>query len=195
MNKSTSYSCCSKLICLGCFNAYQRQEVEGRRIKICPFCRKPIPFTDEEIEKRRMKRVEANDPNAISGEGRIRFFVKEDYRSAFEYFTKASDLGDANAHIMLAQMYRDGKGVENDRGKKIHHLEEAAVRGHPNARYNLGCDEWENGNTERAVKHFIIAATQGHDGSIKSLMVAFKVKAGFVSKEDLAALSVPTRPQ
>ena len=161
--------------------------MEGRRIKICPFCRKPIPFTDEEIEKRRMKRVEANDPNAISGEGRIRFFVKEDYRSAFEYFTKASDLGDANAHIMLAQMYRDGKGVENDRGKKIHHLEEAAVRGHPNARYNLGCDEWENGNTERAVKHFIIAATQGHDGSIKSLMVAFKVKAGFVSKEDLAA--------
>ena len=78
-----------------------------------------------------MKRVEANDPNAISGEGRIQFFVKEDYRSAFEYFTKASDLGDANAHIMLAQMYRDGKGVENDRGKKIHHLEEAAVRGHP----------------------------------------------------------------
>ncbi len=42
-----------------------------------------------------------------------------------------------------------------------------------------------NGNVERAVKHMIIAAGQGEDDSIKTLMGAFKW--GFVSNEDLAA--------
>ena len=51
--------------------------MEGRRIKICPFCRKPIPFTDEEIEKRRMKRVEANDPNAKAEKEGFDFLLKK----------------------------------------------------------------------------------------------------------------------
>ena len=49
---------------------------------------------------------------------------------------------------------------------------------------NLSIEEGNNDNFERAVKHFIIAANQGHDGSIKALMYAYK--EGFVSKDDLA---------
>lgn len=67
----------------------------------------------------------------------------------------------------------------------MHHLEDAAIGGHPEARYALGCKELENDNAGRAVKHFIIAATQGDDGSTKMLIDFYK--AGFVSKEDLAA--------
>eukprot|EP00985_Skeletonema_marinoi_P023738 scaffold15966_cov170-Skeletonema_marinoi.AAC.2 len=63
-------------------------------------------------------------------------------------------------------------------------MEEAAIGGHPNARHNLGCIE-EDGNEERAVKHWIIAAAQGNNDSIKALMDAFR--RGFVSKDDLAA--------
>ena len=40
-----------------------------------------------------------------------------------------------------------------------------------------------DGNTERAVKHWVVAATQGED-SMKALMKAFK--EGHISKEDLA---------
>ena len=90
------------------------------------------------------------------------------------------------AHCELSHLYRDGHGVEKDEGKEIYHLEEAAIGGHPDARYNLGCEEWgNNNNAERAVKHWIIAANLGDDGSIKELMRMFK--EGFVSKDDLAA--------
>ena len=82
-------------------------------------------------------------------------------------------------------MYHDGEGVEKDEEKYIHHLEEAAIGGHPGARYNIGCEEMSKGNVERAMKHYIIAATQGNDNSIKALMDAYK--DGFVEKDDLAS--------
>ena len=94
-------------------------------------------------------------------------------------------MGDAESHHKLSILFREGLGVEKDEVKKVYHLEEAAIGGHPEARYSLGFHEWANRNAERAVKHWIIAAAQGYDGSIKSLMGAFK--GGFLGKEDLAA--------
>jgi hypothetical protein len=64
-------------------------------------------------------------------------------------------------------------------------IEEAAIAGQPQARLALGNDEWDNNNDQRAVKHWIIAATQGDDRSILTLMALFKM--GCLSKEDLAA--------
>jgi TPR repeat protein len=46
----------------------------------------------------------------------------------------------------------EGNGVEKDEKKELHHLEEAAIAGHPVARHNLGCYEGMNGRMERAVK-------------------------------------------
>ena len=148
----------------------------------CPFCREPLPDSNEESVERRMKRIAANDPVATCHQGGIQY-NKGDYVGAFEYYTKAAELGDVEAHYQLSIMYQYEEGVEKDEEKIIHHLEEAAIGGHPNARYNLGCDEYSYGNVERAVKHWTIAATQGHDASIKSLMLEFR--DGNVSKEDL----------
>ncbi len=62
-------------------------------------------------------------------------------------------------HFKLSLMYYAGHGVQKNIEKEIHHLEEAAIGGHPRARYNLGCKEWNNnGNVERAAKHWIVAA-------------------------------------
>ena len=61
----------------------------------------------------------------------------------------------------------------------------AAIAGHPDARYNLGSVEWQNGRMDRAVKHYIIAAKQGCDHAIKTLMDEFR--EGCVEKEVLAA--------
>eukprot|EP00985_Skeletonema_marinoi_P016387 scaffold8797_cov83-Skeletonema_marinoi.AAC.2 len=182
--KSTMHNCCSKVICKGCSHANKMREIEGKLSFKCPFCRKPVPDTDKELSRNRMKRIEANDPVAMRREGFVQY-EKGNYSSAVEYYTKATELGDVDAHFRLSILYHNGQGVEKDRGKDIYHLEEAAIGGHPNARYNLGVEENESGNIERAVKNFIIAATQGHDGSIKALMEKFK--EGFVSKDDLAA--------
>ncbi len=150
----------------------------------CLFCRKPAHNTKEERDQRIMKRIEANDPLAMVDLG-AQEYKKKDYGSAFEWFNKAAGLGEAAAHFKLALLYQDGRGVEKDEGKALYHLEEAAISGHPYARFFLGIYEIQEGTTERAVKHWIIAATQGEDESIKALMDAFK--RGFVNKEDLAA--------
>jgi len=144
-----------------------------------------VPGTDEGCDKQRMKRIEMNDPMAIFQEGGEQYH-KGDYSSAFELYTKAAELGELEAHHTLSIMYHNGHGVEKDRGKEMHHLEVATIGGHPIARHNLGCHEWRTGNKERAAKHWTIAATQGFDESIKSLMDVFREEDGMVSKDDLA---------
>eukprot|EP00984_Skeletonema_dohrnii_P023058 scaffold12168_cov74-Skeletonema_dohrnii-CCMP3373.AAC.1 len=177
-------SCCSKLVCNGCTYANQKREYEGRLGYKCEFCREPTPSTDEQCDEQRMKRVEANDPVAMYEEG-FNQHKKGNYSSAVEYYTNAAELGNAAAHYNLSCMYHHGHGVEKDREKEIHHLEEAAIVGHPDARHNLGCIEEDDYNIVRALKHWVIAATHGDDDSMKALMDAFK--RGFVGKDVLAA--------
>jgi len=180
--KSFMMACCSKTICKGCFHANQKREAKASLNSSCSFCRQPVPKKDE-LGKQRMKRIEANDPVVLCEEG-IELYNKGDHQSALEYYTRATGLGNVEAHYQLAYMNRDGHGVEKDWRKYLRHLVVAAIGGHPTARYNLGCIEWHNGNNERAAKHFIIAAKLGDDDSIKSLMDAYR--GGFVSKDDLA---------
>eukprot|EP00986_Skeletonema_menzelii_P002603 scaffold709_cov142-Skeletonema_menzelii.AAC.4 len=182
--KSGLYSCCSKQICRGCNYANTKRELEGKLQEKCPFCRKAMPETDEEFNKQLMKRVGANDPFAMCQMGTERYKAG-DYNAAFEYWTKAAALGDVEAHFNLSILYRDGQGVEKDEERALHHSIEAAIAGHPNARYNLACVEEEYGRVDRAVKHYIIAAKLGHDKSLESVKNLYK--AGFVSKDDFAA--------
>ena len=71
------------------------------------------------------------------------------------------------------------------RKKRLYHLEEAAIGGHPRARYNLGCYEGYNGRIERTIKHFIISANLGYDNAIEALRKEYS--HGNISKEDLEA--------
>ena len=167
-----------------------RELKERNRFPKCPYCREPTPtdFNDEDFMKQIMKRAKANDPEAMCLMG-LDQEDKLNYIGAFEWFTKAAELGHADAHCRLSYLYREGEGVEKDSGKEMHHLEEAAIGGHPGARHNLGFREFEEGNMERAVKHFTIAANQGHDKSLECLMQMFKFEGPgqrSVSKEDLA---------
>ena len=176
------FSCCSNIICNGCFYS-DRYARTGTVKSTCPFCRLALHNTDEEASKNLMKRVAANDPVAMSEMG-VKHCHKAEYDAAFEYYIKAAELGDADAHYSLAVMYQCGDGVEKDEEKELFHLEEAAIRGHPDARYSLGRSKMMNGDFEIAVKHFIIAATLGFDDAIKALKEFYK--EGFVSKEDFA---------
>jgi len=138
LDKSNMMTCCSKVVCNGCFHANLLREEEEEMLKhSCPFCRKPIPDTDEESDKRIMKRIEMDDPVAMRQEGLNRG-KKGDYQSgALGYFTRAAELGDVEAHHKVSYLYHGGCGVEKEKEKMHHHLEEATIGGHPYARYNL----------------------------------------------------------
>jgi len=184
IKKFKMMACCSKFICIGCSYANLIREMEQKIENKCPFCRHPIPESQEEGDRNFMKRIGANDPVALLEVGKRRYH-EGDYKSAFEYLSKAAEFGNVAAHYTLSVMYHEGEGVEKDDKKELYHLEVAAIGGHPLARHNLGCEEQRNGRHDRAVKHFIIAANLGFDGSLTDLMEGYK--KGYVSKVDFAA--------
>jgi Zn-finger nucleic acid-binding protein len=179
LDKSESgfWSCCSSVICKGCIVANYKSNGDHT----CPFCRESAVSKGENLI-RLMKRVKANDPAALSQMGR-ECHDEGDYDVALEYCTKAAELGDLEAHCRLGWMYWKGSGVGKDEEKAVYHWEKAAIGGNPEARYNLAVIEQKNGNVERAVKHFIIAAKVGDEDSMKALWKHYS--AGNITKEDL----------
>jgi hypothetical protein len=184
LSKSGIMSCCCERICDGCCHANQKREIEQGLEQRCAFCREPMPKMEEEANQNFMKRVKANDPIALRKRGQ-KCGCEGDYEGAFQYYTRAAGLGDASAHYNLSIMYQLGEGVEKDKKKAVYHMEEAAIGGHPLARYNLGCTEGNAGRIDRAAKHFIIAANLGYDEALEEVKKGFV--AGEVSKENYAA--------
>jgi hypothetical protein len=130
LKKSGLMTCCSKTICQGCNYANQIRQLGlvTPQKPSCAFCREPVPKI-EEVDAMLMKRVETNDPVAMWQMGGKRH-REGDYSSAFEYWTKAAELGDAIAHFYLSIMYHLGQGVEKDEKKQVYHLEEASETFH-----------------------------------------------------------------
>ena len=112
-------------------------------------------------------------------------FVEGDYDNAFDYFTRAAELGELHAHYGLGFLYMKGRGVEEDEEKAIYHSEKAAIAGHPKARLYLAHIEERAGNSERSVKHLIIGANLGCVFAIKMLWKQYS--DGSITKEDLDA--------
>jgi len=188
ITEATIYSCCSTRICNGCDYANDLRIAEEGLDETCPFCREPVP-DEEGVAKNELKRVKVNDPVATLQVAKHHRRLGDHVR-ALKYFTKAAELGEAEAHFNLGWMYEKGeRGVEKDMNKAVHHYAEAAIGGHPRARYNLGCVEGSIGRHDRATKHFIIAAKQGHDAALEKVKKIFTLckEEEFVSKEDFEA--------
>eukprot|EP00985_Skeletonema_marinoi_P020090 scaffold11772_cov183-Skeletonema_marinoi.AAC.9 len=182
--KSIMMACCSQQICKGCSYTNAIREINDSIQQRCPFCRRPLPKTDAEVDRMVKRRVEVNDPVALREFG-TRCHFEGDYGSAIEYWTRAARLGEAGAHYQLSFAYNLGDDVEKDMKKAIYHAEQAAIGGHYIARHNLGYEEYDDGKVERAVKHWIIAASLGFDDSLESLKDCYK--EGCIQKEDFAA--------
>ena len=181
-DKSIYHTCCSKVVCKGCVLAnFKRLREEGSEVT-CPFCRDDPQNGDH--DQKMMKRVQANDPSALSHMG-IKRYLEGNYAEAFQYLKKAAELGDVTAHDRLSFMYKSGEGVVKDKQKEVYHAEEAAIRGHLDSRYRLSCYEMRKFRPEIAKKHLIIAANLGHNVSMNELKEWYK--SGMVSKEDFAS--------
>ena len=189
----TSYSgwrynaCCGKVICSGCFYSpvYDNQGNEVIE-KVCPFCRRPLPDSDEEIIKRTTKRVETGDARAIHTFGSYYFYgmygFPQDYDKALELYQRAAELGHAESYVSIGFAHNTGRGVEVDEKKVIHYNELGAMRGDATARNNLGHIEKKAGNMDRALKHYMIAVRGGESESLIAIQ-EFYTK-GHATKDD-----------
>eukprot|EP00985_Skeletonema_marinoi_P013621 scaffold6789_cov206-Skeletonema_marinoi.AAC.5 len=125
-------------------------------------------ISDAEKDAIKRRRIASNDPITLREVGKD-YYRERDYEKAFQHWSRAARLRDADAHYCLTILYLEGLGVEKDEKKRLYHLEEASIGGHLVARRNLGIDELSNGRLERSVKHLLIAANLGDAEAVEFL--------------------------
>jgi len=108
--------------------------------------------------------------------------LSQDYTKALELSHRAAELGYASAYTNIGYAYYHGRGVEVDKKKAKHYYEVAAMGGDATARYNLGLLEESEGNTNRALKHYLIAARSGYSQSLKRIQQLYL--NGHATKEE-----------
>ena len=184
MNEHSGFmACCMKRICDGCDMAAQK-----RGMLDCPFCRAPCPDSDSGMLEMVQARVKKKDPEAIHLLGQKYFFgslgLQKDMRKAVELYTEAAELGSIEALAHLGDSYRRGQGVEHDMATAVEYYKKAAMQGHVQSRHNLGHYEGQQGNPDRAVRHWLISAKMGDKDSLEMIKKGFM--AGGVTKEQYA---------
>jgi TPR repeat protein len=174
------YSCCGKSICGGCVYSFSKSD-NGEK---CPFCNaERMSKTDEDRVEEMMKRVEVNDAGAMTVMGSYYYHGKlgllQDWEKALELWKQAAKLGSSQAHYLLGYDYRQ----RGDSKKAKFHYEAAAMAGHDGARFILANMEFDSGNVEQAVKHWIIAASAGSYHAMNTMRKLFE--NGLVSRESI----------
>ena len=179
-------TCCGKDICSGCIHAVRERD---GNIGLCPFCRIPTSTSDKEDTDRLRKRVELGDAMAIYTLGgdyaRGVMGFKQNYNKALELLHRAGELGSVEAYYNIGTFHFNGIGVEIDEKKAKHYYELAAMKGCAAARYALGILEQREGNMDRAVKHWMIAAQGGKANSLNMIQQLYT--NGDATKDDYTA--------
>ena len=106
--------------------------------------------------------------------------MPQDSAKAVEFWHKAGKLGYNN----VGHAYYNGNGVERDKKMATHHYELSAMEGIVTARHNLGVNEENAGNFDRALKHYMIAVRGGHTKALKEIKDMFM--NGHVAKDHYA---------
>ena len=134
------------------------------------------------------KRVDAKDPEAIAFLADKHYFgilgLEKDVPRAIELWTEAAKRGLIGAHHSLGIQYVQGEGVIKDKAKGFRHFELAAMKGHVEARHNLGSREYMDGNYRRAIRHWSISAKMGEKLSLEMIKKMFL--GGNATKEQYA---------
>ena len=185
MSTGSKYqTCCGKIICSGCIHAVQTMDSDAK----CPFCRVPLPTSDEEMIERYKKRIKMDDAVAMYclgccyNEGKRG--LPQNYAKALEIWHRAAELGGVRAYYNIGCAYYLGRGVERDMKKTKHYWELAAIGGGVMARYNLGIYEEMVGDMSRSLNHYMIAAECGYDKSLKKIREFYM--NGHATKDDYA---------
>ena len=174
LDKGRAYmECCGKEICCGCMYSPVYDNQGNVAADLCPFCRTPPASSDEEMFKRYKERIELNDAHAMRiigydySEGLLG--LSQNYAKALELWHRAGELGDADAYNNIASAYMLGEGVERVEEKAWYYYELAAMKGHVYARHNFGSIEGNRGNTNKALRHWMIAVKDGGSNSLQEI--------------------------
>jgi len=195
-NVYTAYqACCGQTLCMGCNLAALEGAFKGDLKHLCAFCRTPAALSNEEHIQRCWKRVELNDPKAMTClGGRYKEGIgglPQDNEKALELFHRAAELGSCIAHNFLHSLYFNGIVVagkvvlEQDEKMSQYHSKLAAIGGHEFSRYAVGCNESNNKQWRRAMKHLMISARAGSDDSLYCVKDGYK--GGYVTKKEYAS--------
>ena len=192
VNDTVFHACCGNSICKGCIYAMVASAIrEGAGDILCAYCRAPAKGldSDEEQVKKTKNLIDNGNGDAcyqLAGYYALGSYgMPQDYQKANELNLKAGELGCAQGYFSLGISYRDGRGVEVDTKKAKHFYELAAMNGHIIARHNLGVLENEAGNTQRALRHWILAAKAGDEEALDAAKQGFQF--GFMSKDEYAS--------
>ncbi|EJK69437.1 hypothetical protein THAOC_09308, partial [Thalassiosira oceanica] len=133
-------------------------------------------------------RVAKKDPVAINHLGEKychgRLGLQKDMRRAVELWTEAADLGSIQALYNVGVAYNLGEGLQEDKAKAAQCWAKAAMQGDVESRYNLGVIAGNKRDYDRAVRHYLIAAKMGDEGSVESIKEFFM--AGRTTREQYA---------
>jgi len=178
--------CCGKVVCGGCIHASLKSGNKSKHL--CPFCRTPVSTSNEETIKRSKKRIDAKDAEAIcmmgtmyyNGQGR-----QEELEKALDLWHQSAEMGFAGAYCHIGNYYGYGSvgissHVMRDKNKAKQYYELGAIMGDPQARYNLGCMENNEGNIDRAKRHWLIAVSSGYPNAMKAIQTYYS--SGAVTK-------------
>jgi TPR repeat protein len=91
-----------------------------------------------------------------------RAYTKPDYATALRLIRPLADQGDTRAQILLGNMYRDGKGVQQSDVEAFKWYLKAANENDPNAQYLAGNGFFQKGNNAEALKWYWKSAEQGY---------------------------------
>ncbi|EJK71982.1 hypothetical protein THAOC_06528 [Thalassiosira oceanica] len=176
--------CCMKLVCKGCELAAHQRGIYDR----CPFCRTPHPSDEASTLAMIQKRVRKGDATAIyhsAGQYHCGYLgLTKDVPRVIELLTESAELGSVDAHCCLGDMYYNGDAVKEDKPKGIRLWQKAAMKGDVGSRHNLGIAEFNNGNDELAVGHWMISAKMGYEDSLNEIKEMFT--EGLATKEQYA---------
>ncbi|EJK63573.1 hypothetical protein THAOC_15759 [Thalassiosira oceanica] len=167
ISESLFRECCMTRVCKGCALAARK-----RGMRDCPFCRAPPPKEEHVLA---MVQARVDKVRIGEGHGEGRRVIRACRRAR----------GERKAHFNLGVTYAIGDNVEKDTAKALRHFEEAGMSGHVMARHNVGGMEYEAGNYDFALQHWMIAAKLGHEDSLNEVKSFFM--AGDATKADYAA--------
>ncbi|EJK65902.1 hypothetical protein THAOC_13199 [Thalassiosira oceanica] len=150
--------------------------------------RTPLPTDDASKLAMVQKRVSKGDADAIYMLGckyrNGQLGLAKDVPRAIKLWTGAAELGSLDAYHQLGVVYYNGDVVEEDKPRGIQHFQQAAMKGDVGSRHNLGANEYENGNYQLAVQHWMISAKMGFEPSLNAIKDVFK--KGHATKEQYA---------
>ena len=134
-------TCCGKLFCKSCRDKYDKSLKESEKEWTCPMCRTPSAIIDKENFERVLAKAKEGKSWAEEWVGGCFYHgdgVTQNYKKAFEFYSRAAAQGEVLAINLVGSMYGNGEGVDQSYEQAFHFYSQASVRGLPSGQCNLG---------------------------------------------------------